>query len=118
MLFYARETFRSQLSMTRSHTTTTLASAPVSPSGESAVDNLLQSDVSNKDCLGCRLIGSSAFIALGGYTFFSGRQQLREAALQETMVKTGTKINFAARRAGIHGLSATLIGLGLYRLLM
>ena len=62
--------------------------------------------------------GSAAFIGLGGYTFISGRQQLREQAFQEALARSGSKFGLAARRAGIHGLSACLIGLGVYRLLM
>jgi len=63
-------------------------------------------------------IGSASLIGLGGYTFISGRQQLREEAFQEALARSGSRFGLAARRAGIHGLSACLIGLGVYRLLL
>ncbi|PWW76624.1 hypothetical protein C7212DRAFT_279315 [Tuber magnatum] len=69
-----------------------------------------------EDCLPCRAIGSAAFIGLGIYTLFSGRSQLRvqEAAI----LKSGTRWGIGARRLGIHGIAATLVGLGIYRMVM
>ena len=60
--------------------------------------------------------GSASFIALGGYTFISGRQQLRKEASQKALTWGGSRLGFPVRSAGIHGMSAMLIGLGLYRL--
>ncbi|RPB27827.1 hypothetical protein L211DRAFT_802429 [Terfezia boudieri ATCC MYA-4762] len=81
-------------------------------------DTPVQKDGRNKDCLGCRLIGSAAFIGLGAYTFISGQQQLRGQAFKEALTRSGARFGPVARRAGIHGVSACLIGLGVYRLLM
>lgn len=63
------------------------------------------------------LTGSASFIALGGYTFISGKQQLREEAFQKALAQSRSRFGLAVRSAGIHGMSAMLIGLGLYRLL-
>ncbi|KAF8420788.1 hypothetical protein EV426DRAFT_230168 [Tirmania nivea] len=90
--------------------------APAPP--ERPDHTLVQQAERNKDCLGCRLIGSAAFIGLGGYTFISGGRLLREQAFKEALARSGSRFDLAARRAGIHGLSACLIGLGVYRLLM
>jgi len=90
-----------------------------------------------EDCLPCRAIGistslvffssffvsnpiicqgSTAFIGLGIYTFFSGRSQLR--AQEAAILKSGTRWGIGARRLGIHGITATLVGLGVYRMVM
>ncbi|PUU83177.1 hypothetical protein B9Z19DRAFT_1073184 [Tuber borchii] len=60
--------------------------------------------------------GSTAFIGLGIYTFFSGRSQLR--AQEAAILKSGTRWGIGARRLGIHGITATLVGLGVYRMVM
>ncbi|KAF8461942.1 hypothetical protein BDZ91DRAFT_850893 [Kalaharituber pfeilii] len=70
-----------------------------------------------QDCLPCRIIGSAAFIGLGTYTFFNGRKQLREDVLKQAIEKSGSNFGLAARRATIHGIAASLVGLGLYRLM-
>lgn len=59
------------------------------------------------------ITGAGAFAGLGVYTYFSGHSQLRE---QEHVIKNmKTMFRMGARRAGINGIAATLVGLGLYR---
>ena len=58
--------------------------------------------------------GSTAFVALGGYTYFSGMQSLRERRKAIAMSKSRYK--YGSRQLGILSLSATLVGLGIYRM--
>ncbi|KAH0846004.1 hypothetical protein Z517_11120 [Fonsecaea pedrosoi CBS 271.37] len=67
-----------------------------------------------QDCLSCRILGSTAFVALGGYTYFSGMQQLR--ARQKVIELSKSKYKYGSRQLGIISLSATLMGLGIYRM--
>ncbi|KAF1354839.1 hypothetical protein BDV97DRAFT_366063 [Delphinella strobiligena] len=64
------------------------------------------------DCTSCRVMGASAFIGLGAYTYWSGHRQLR---LNEQQIVRAGKVNMAARRMGITGLAITLAGIGAYR---
>ncbi|EXJ73866.1 uncharacterized protein A1O5_03628, partial [Cladophialophora psammophila CBS 110553] len=67
-----------------------------------------------EDCLSCRVLGSTAFVGLGGYTYFSGMQQLR--ARQKAIEFSKSKYKYGSRQLGILSLSATLMGLGVYRM--
>ncbi|KIX95313.1 uncharacterized protein Z520_08830 [Fonsecaea multimorphosa CBS 102226] len=67
-----------------------------------------------QDCLSCRVLGSTAFVGLGGYTYFSGMQQLR--ARQKAIELSRSKYKYGSRQLGILSLSATLVGLGIYRM--
>ncbi|KAK5057473.1 hypothetical protein LTR84_011473 [Exophiala bonariae] len=68
-----------------------------------------------QDCLSCRVLGSTAFVSLGGYTYFSGMQQLRA---QRTAIELSkSKYKYGSRQLGIITLSATLVSLGFYRML-
>ena len=58
--------------------------------------------------------GSTAFVALGGYTYFSGMQQLR--ASRQAIELSKSKYKYGSRQLGIVSLSATLVGLGIYRM--
>ncbi|KAF1979325.1 hypothetical protein BU23DRAFT_549330 [Bimuria novae-zelandiae CBS 107.79] len=65
------------------------------------------------DCTPCRVIGSSAFIGLGAYTYTSGHSQLKA---QEAVIKRSKSMfGMASRRAAITGTSALLVGAGVYR---
>lgn len=84
------------------------------------------------DCLSCRVLGkvqlrpqidlvlttatitgSTAFVALGGYTYFTGMKNLRR---QRRLIEASkSRYKYGSRQLGILSLSATLIGLGLYR---
>ncbi|KAF2202391.1 hypothetical protein GQ43DRAFT_413753 [Delitschia confertaspora ATCC 74209] len=66
-----------------------------------------------EDCTPCRIIGTGAFLGLGVFTYVSGHRQLRE---QEAIIRQSKGIfGMAARRAGITGLAATMMGVGAYR---
>lgn len=59
------------------------------------------------------VIGSTAFVTLGGYTYFAGMKNLRERRKMIELSKSRYK--YGSRQLGILSLSATLVGLGLYR---
>jgi hypothetical protein len=57
--------------------------------------------------------GSTALVSLGGYTYFTGMKNLR---LQRKAIEMGkSKYKYGSRQLGILTISATLIGMGLYR---
>lgn len=56
--------------------------------------------------------GSTALVSLGGYVYVSGMKQLRE---RRKIIDTKSKYKYGSRQLGIISLSATLIGLGIYR---
>lgn len=60
-------------------------------------------------------IGSATFTAMGIYSYASGMRQLRERELE--ILRSGTKFGLGARKTSIYVLSATLVGLGAYRLI-
>ncbi|KAF2477166.1 uncharacterized protein BDR25DRAFT_251755 [Lindgomyces ingoldianus] len=65
------------------------------------------------DCTPCRVMGGAAFVGLGTYTYFSGHSQLK---LQEAAIlKSNSMFKMGSRRAGITGMAATLVGIGIYR---
>ncbi|EHY58797.1 hypothetical protein HRR83_007525 [Exophiala dermatitidis] len=66
------------------------------------------------DCLSCRVLGSTALVSLGGYTYYSGMQQLR---LQRKAIELSkSKYKYGSRQLGILCLSGSLFGLGIYRM--
>ncbi|PLB50281.1 hypothetical protein P170DRAFT_435481 [Aspergillus steynii IBT 23096] len=67
------------------------------------------------DCLSCRVTGSAAFIGLGVYSYYTGMSNLRK---QETAgMLHATKYKMGSRQLGIATISATLVGMGIYRAL-
>lgn len=68
------------------------------------------------DCTPCRLMGSATFVGLGAYTYHSGMKQLRQAEVQQQILKSGTRFGLGARKAAILAMSAGCAGLGMYRL--
>lgn len=60
------------------------------------------------------LIGSATFAGLGIYSYASGMSQLRQREAE--ILKSGSRVTMQMRRMGIFGLSATLVGMGAYRL--
>ncbi|CZT22387.1 uncharacterized protein RCC_08257 [Ramularia collo-cygni] len=78
------------------------------------IKDALAEQRSDFDCLPCRLMGSTAFAGLGIYSYASGMKQLREREYE--ILKSGSKFGMRSRRAGIYAISATLVGLGVYRL--
>lgn len=94
-------------------------------------DVLLKRDAYD-DCLSCRVLGkkqnhleellflsshavtgSTAFVGLGGYTYFTGMKNLRDR--QKLIEASKSRYKYGSRQLGILTLSATLVGLGLYR---
>ena len=58
-------------------------------------------------------LGSTALVSLGGFTYYTGMKNLR---LQRQAIELSrSKYKYGSRQLGIVGLSATLLGLGLYR---
>ncbi|KGO64134.1 hypothetical protein PITC_087200 [Penicillium italicum] len=65
------------------------------------------------DCLSCRVTGSAAFVGLGVYSYYTGMTNLRK---QEKAIMQGpTKYKMGSRKLGIASISATLVGMGLWR---
>ena len=71
-------------------------------------------DSQYEDCTPCRLMGSAAFTGLGIYTYYSGRRQLREREVE--ILRSGSRFGIGARKMGVFGMSAVLVGMGVYRL--
>lgn len=67
-----------------------------------------------EDCLACRVLGSTALVSLGGYTYYSGMQQLKQQ--RKAIELSKSKYKYGSRQLGIVSLSATLFGLGIYRM--
>ncbi|PWY95229.1 hypothetical protein BO94DRAFT_531145 [Aspergillus sclerotioniger CBS 115572] len=65
------------------------------------------------DCLSCRVTGSAAFIGLGVYSYYSGMKNLKMQ--EKTIMQSATKYKMASRQLGIATISATLVGMGLWR---
>lgn len=59
-------------------------------------------------------LGSTAFVALGTYTYASGMRQLR--VQRHAIELSRSRYKYGARQLGVVSLSATLVGLGIYRL--
>ncbi|KAJ6099580.1 hypothetical protein PENARI_c004G11052 [Penicillium arizonense] len=65
------------------------------------------------DCMSCRVTGSAAFVGLGVYSYYTGMSNLRK---QEKAIMAGpTKYKMGSRQLGIATISATLVGMGLWR---
>ncbi|GAM82679.1 hypothetical protein ANO11243_006610 [Dothideomycetidae sp. 11243] len=69
--------------------------------------------LSQGDCLSCRIMGSAAFVGLGGYSYLSGHRDLTRR--QAEIMRSASKVGMPARRMGVTFTSAVLVGLGLYR---
>lgn len=57
--------------------------------------------------------GSTALVSLGGYTYFTGMKNLR--LQQKAIEMSKSKYKYGSRQLGILTISATLVGMGLYR---
>jgi len=99
------------------------------------VKDVLAQQEADFDCLPCKLmgtiirsslslpelciltidtVGSAAFTGLGIYSYASGMRQLREREVE--ILRSGSRFGLGARRWSIFGLSATLVGVGAYRM--
>jgi len=85
-----------------------------SPKGDKFDDFDNPKAFDKEDCLSCRVLGSTALVSLGGYTYFSGMQQLR--AQRKAIELSRSKYKYGSRQLGILSLSGTLVALGIYRM--
>ncbi|RJE23630.1 hypothetical protein PHISCL_04044 [Aspergillus sclerotialis] len=93
----------------------------MAPSPDStAWNNIQDSDVKRAlaedkydDCTACRVTGSAAFIGLGAYSYHTGMTNLRKQ--EQAIMKGPTKYKMGSRRLGIVTISATLVGIGVWR---
>ncbi|KAF2840245.1 hypothetical protein M501DRAFT_931829 [Patellaria atrata CBS 101060] len=76
------------------------------------LSTLLKQERRDYDCTPCRVLGATAFLGLGFYTFFSSQHQMR----QQSARIARSRIGMLPRQVGIGAISATLVGLGVYRL--
>jgi hypothetical protein len=58
-------------------------------------------------------IGSAAFVGLGVYSYYTGMSNLRKR--EQAIMQGSTKYKMGSRRLGIATISASLIGLGVWR---
>ncbi|EYE91116.1 uncharacterized protein EURHEDRAFT_424202, partial [Aspergillus ruber CBS 135680] len=65
------------------------------------------------DCLSCRVTGSAAFVGLGIYSYYTGMKNLRQQ--EKTIMQSATKYKMGSRQLGIATISATLVGMGIWR---
>ncbi|KJF60300.1 uncharacterized protein CIMG_10571 [Coccidioides immitis RS] len=77
------------------------------------IENMVNKDKYEDDCLACRLMGSAAFAGLGGYSYVTGMRNLRQQ--EAAILKSGSKYRMGSRRLGVVSISATLVGLGIWR---
>jgi len=60
------------------------------------------------------VLGGTAFIGLGAYTYWEGQKQL---SLKQTQIKLKTaRIGLGPRKIGLAGISAGLAWMGVYRI--
>lgn len=86
------------------------------------------------DCMSCRVMGmfvsskivllisfldansfkgSAAFVGLGVYSYYTGMANLRKQ--EKAIMQGATKYKMGSRQLGIASISATLVGMGLWR---
>lgn len=61
-------------------------------------------------------VGAAAFAGLGAYLQVSGQKQL--LAQRHAILRSNSKFTFKARQATLSTAAITLVGLGVYRLLV
>ncbi|EMF14702.1 uncharacterized protein SEPMUDRAFT_41197 [Sphaerulina musiva SO2202] len=66
------------------------------------------------DCTSCRIMGSTVFVSLGAYTYYSGMKQLREQS--GTIIRSGSRFGVFPRKVAVVGTSVVCAGLGMWRL--
>ncbi|KAF2675059.1 hypothetical protein BT63DRAFT_450042 [Microthyrium microscopicum] len=67
----------------------------------------------NDDCLGCRIVGSAAFVGLGGGMLYTGNRDLN--ANRQKILQSKSIFGFKTRQSALFATSFSMIGLGLYR---
>jgi hypothetical protein len=58
-------------------------------------------------------LGSAAFMGLGVYSYYTGMRNLKQQ--EKAIMRSASKYKMGSRQLGIATLSASLIGVGLYR---
>lgn len=58
-------------------------------------------------------LGSLALIGLGAYSYRTGMTNLQKQ--EQIILKSGSKYRMGSRRLGVVSISATLVGLGIWR---
>ena len=61
------------------------------------------------------ILGGSAFIGLGAYSYFSGLNHLERN--QAAILKSGSRFGLQSRRTGLAGIALAFVGMGVYRLM-
>jgi hypothetical protein len=64
----------------------------------------------------CRIMGATVFTGLGTYAYFAGHYNLRTEQAERLRLGKAPLRWLRARKGGVTGIAATLIGLGFYRL--
>jgi hypothetical protein len=91
-----------------------MPSTPQLDPSETKLRDTLKAQQKDYDCTPCRIMGSTAFVGLGIYTYASGTKQLKQ---QESIIlKSGSVFGMRSRHGAILATSAVLAGLGMYRL--
>jgi hypothetical protein len=54
-----------------------------------------------------------AMIGLGGYSYYTGMRNLRKQ--EKAILRSGSKYRMGSRQLGVVTISATLVGMGLWR---
>ncbi|KAM3425527.1 hypothetical protein BST61_g7473 [Cercospora zeina] len=83
-------------------------------SSDIKLSQTLKAQRKDYDCTPCRLMGSTVFVGLGAYTYYSGMKQLREQ--ESVILKSGSRIKMFPRKVAILATSVVCAGLGMYRL--
>ncbi|KAK4552542.1 hypothetical protein LTR86_010186 [Recurvomyces mirabilis] len=78
------------------------------------VKDVLKRQNDEFDCTPCRLLGSAVFTGMGIYSYASGMRQLRQQ--ESEIMRSSSRFGLGARKGAIYALSASLVGLGVYRL--
>ncbi|PLN84042.1 hypothetical protein BDW42DRAFT_163456 [Aspergillus taichungensis] len=73
----------------------------------------LVAEESYDDCLACRVTGSAAFIGLGVYSYYTGMSNLQKQ--EKIIMQSASRFKMGPRRLGIASISATLVGMGVWR---
>ncbi|KAF3407188.1 hypothetical protein DPV78_001436 [Talaromyces pinophilus] len=77
------------------------------------VEKQMAGQTEYEDCLACRITGSAAFMGLGVYSYYTGMRNLKQQ--EKAIMRSASKYKMGSRQLGIATLSASLIGVGLYR---
>ncbi|KAI1184334.1 hypothetical protein F5B17DRAFT_433670 [Nemania serpens] len=80
-----------------------------------SLNDLLKKD-RGEDCLGCRVVGGSAFLGLAAYSYYSGNAQLEQQRAK--VLASKSMFGMRSRKFGIATTSLGLAWLGIWRLFL